>query len=602
MPPLSVRAALAAAAILSVATAVAVHAFAPPPVADVTRGSEDAFATGLHRRELPPRQPPLRWTTDRATFRFRHLPAGPAHVEVALAGHRETVVVASEGVVVGAIPAGASTARLPLPDPGRRSRDVQLEVSPFVAGDGRALGARLLRVGVIPGSRGWPGPGLLLVFGVPALVAVAAGRHGGLAPPAALAVAAALLALQAAVCWPNGVVHSPYAARFALLAVAALVAAAAFARAVARGWGAWAFLALLAACVVQGVLATSPVMVVSDAVFHANTLARVSAGDWFPVSVTQHHPPFRIPYGVSFYALLVPFLRAGLDAVDLVRAGAALSGIAASAALFVTLARGYGPMASGLAVVLLQLLPFVFDVGFSYGNLSNAFGQAATVGFFAWWARPPRPGPAGVALGAALLAIAAVAHLSSLIVAAALVAALLVVRHRAGEPDRGRVAASAIGLGLAAAYYARHAALVAAQLPRLAEGGGHGESAGLLAAALGQVTSAAWGFGLPALALAWVGRPWRGSAGNAAAVGLDRDLTAWWIGAALLALPAVVSPLEVRYLYALTAPVAAAAGLGATRLHARGGGARLLGWTLVAVQAAVGAAAIAGALFWRYRG
>ena len=50
-------------------------------------------------------------------------------------------------------------------------------------------------------------------------------------------------------------------------------------------------------------------------------------------------------------------------------------------------------------------------------------------------------------------------------------------------------------------------------------------------------------------------------AGRAAA-GLDRDLTAWWIGAALLALPAVVSPLEVRYLYALTAPVAAAAGLG----------------------------------------
>ena len=63
---------------------------------------------------------------------------------------------------------------------------------------------------------------------------------------------------------------------------------------------------MTAAWLVQGVLATSPVMVVSDVVFHANKLARVAGGDFFPTSVTQHAPPFRFPYGVSFYALLAP--------------------------------------------------------------------------------------------------------------------------------------------------------------------------------------------------------------------------------------------------------------------------------------------------------
>ena len=152
------------------------------------------------------------------------------------------------------------------------------------------------------------------------------------------------------------------------------------------GAGAWALIAMTAAWLVQGLLATSPVMIVSDAVFHANTLARVAGGDFFPTSVTQHATPFRFPYGVSFYAVLAPLFRAGIDGVALVRVGAAVAGVLASAALFLVLLRAYGAAAAGLAVVLLQTLPATFDVAYSYGNLSNAFGQSATVGFFAWWA------------------------------------------------------------------------------------------------------------------------------------------------------------------------------------------------------------------------
>jgi hypothetical protein len=89
------------------------------------------------------------------------------------------------------------------------------------------------------------------------------------------------------------------------------------------GAGRWAFVALGSAAVLQVVLGASPLMVVSDAVFHANNLGRVAGGDYFLTSVTQHARPFRFPYGVSFYALLVPVLRAGVDAVALVRWGAA---------------------------------------------------------------------------------------------------------------------------------------------------------------------------------------------------------------------------------------------------------------------------------------
>jgi hypothetical protein len=308
--------------------------------------------------------------------------------------------------------------------------------------------------------------------------------------------------------------------------------------------------------------------------------------------VTQHAPPFRFPYGVSFYAALAPLFRAGIDGVGLVRVGAAVAGVLASAALFLVLIRAYGAAAAGLAVVLLQTLPATFDVAYSYGNLSNAFGQSATVGFFAWWAGAA---PGGWAAGAFLLAIAALAHFSSLIVAVALVAALAVARRDDIGRDRVRRAALVAGLAVAAAYYAHHVGLMVSQLPRLLEGGGRGtaEAPGMLAVARDQVLGAAMGWGLAAIALAWFGRPSRNDAG------IDRDLAAWWIGAGVLALPAIVSPLEVRY--PLTPAVAAAAGRGAVALHARGGHRRALAWALVSFQAATGGLNLAEAVFVRYR-
>ena len=352
---------------------------------------------------------------------------------------------------------------------------------------------------------------------------------------------------------------------------------------------------VFAGWLVQVIAGTSPIMVVSDVGFHANKLAAVAAGDLFPVSVTQHAHPFRIPYGVSFYAALAPLARAGLDTVMLVRAGAAAAGLVATAAVFLLALSAIGPYGAAVAAVLLQVLPGAFDVAYSYGNLSNAFGQSATVLFFCWWAgRAPGRWP----VGAALLALAALAHFSSFVFVVALVCALAIADLRSGDHDRTRRWAAVFGLVLAAAYYAHFAGLIWEQVPRLLEGGGQGRGASRSAwdALRLQGLTAVGQWGLPAIVLAWLGRP-RPARDNR----YQRDLAAYWLAGLALAVPAIVSPLEVRYLYGLTAAVALSSGAGAARLEAAGGAPRLAGRLLVVAQIALGARAIAEALVVRYR-
>ena len=588
----------AALAVLAVALGVALAADrgAPAPAADVGRGSEEAFASGLQLREIPPGGRPQRWTGERTSLHFRDLPAGPAALEVAVRGQRHPVLVSVDGVVVGAIEAGQPSLTAGLDFPRRGDHTVELRVEPFRAGDGRALGALLERVRLAPAAARAPSLRLLLLFAAPALAVFAAVL--GLGPGAGLAAGAGIyvVLLEALLLWPQGLVHSPYAATLAVLLAVLGVAAALFARLCARrvpGAGPWALAAAGAALTVQGLLATSPLMVVSDAVFHANNLLRVARGDLLLTSVTQHAVPFRFPYGVSFYVALAPLLRLGCDAVALVRVGAAAAAVAASLALFLMLLRRRRPDQAGLAVVLLVLLPVTLDMH-SHGNLSNVFGQALTTAFFAWWAGGT---PGGWVVGALLLAVGATGHFSSLVVLAALALALLALARR--EARRAQVVGAVVGLALAAAYYLQFAPLVLGQLPRLREGGGQGR--GGSRGALGVVRLQAWAlagqWGPAALALAVMGHPRLSGDGDS----LDRDLRAAWLAGGVLALLAVVSPLEVRYLYALTVPLAVAAGAGALRLTRKGLGGRLVATLLVLAQAAQAAANGVDALLRRYR-
>jgi hypothetical protein len=83
--------------------------------------------------------------------------------------------------------------------------------------------------------------------------------------------------------------------------------------------------------------------------------------------------------------------------------------------------------------------------------------------------------------------------------------------------------------------------------------------------------------------------------------GFDRDLAACWLAGAALAVMGALSPLEVRYLYGLTIPLAAAAAAGALALWERGGRARWAAVLLLGAQAALAAVNAADALLRRYR-
>ncbi|HET8644970.1 MAG TPA: hypothetical protein VFO85_05750, partial [Vicinamibacteria bacterium] len=103
---LGARSAVLLAALGGGAAAIALDRLSPPPAADIARGSEEAFARGLHLREIPPGGRPQRWTQAHALFTFGDVPAGPGTVEVAVQGHRAPVAVVFDGVILGQVGVG----------------------------------------------------------------------------------------------------------------------------------------------------------------------------------------------------------------------------------------------------------------------------------------------------------------------------------------------------------------------------------------------------------------------------------------------------------------------------------------------------------------
>jgi len=575
--------------------AVVLDRWAPYPSADVERGSEEAFAQGLEWRELPLRKSPRRWTKPRAWITFSNLPPGQARLDVAIRFHRRPVQVTANGVIVALIPPGSAGGSYDLGTLATPRLEVELLSEGHVDADGRRVGTALNRVTLRHAPATRPRALMLLAFGGVALLGAVFALAARLPPCPAALVGAGLAGLLGVGLAPYGLLRSAHACQLPWLLLASVALACAFASASERGSpgsAPWAFGALLAAALVQGVAAVSPLLVTSDAAFHAHNLLDVSRGELYLTSLTPHARPFRIPYGVSFYALLSPLLRLGADPVTLVRGGAAVSGVAASAAVYLWLARGSRSL-GGLAVMLLQLLPGSF-VYYSEGTLSNIFGQSLTTLFFTWWAGAA---PFGAALGGTLLALGGLAHLSSLIVLVVLCGFLVPLRRREAPLRRARTLALAFGFGLAALYYAHFLGLIVDQAPRLLEGAGRGGGAplGLWSALLAQARGLVAGWGLPAMALALFG--WS----RLRATDLARDLAAfWWAGAVLLAV-ALLSPLETRYVYALTVPVAVTAARGALALWQAGGSRKGLAVVLVLAQAVVALRGVLEALLTRYR-
>jgi hypothetical protein len=562
-------------------SAVALDRFAPFPSADVARGSEEAFASGLEPRELEgPLRVPARWTGARAHVRFRNVPPGPRSLEVTAHQQRGPLVVAVDGVILG--PAVGTVTRFPLSPSRRSSVSVELQATTFKAGSGRVLGVRFDRV-TLHHERGAAPPLGLLAAGLGiGLGVLAFAGASGLAPWIAVLMALLALLVDVALLWPMGLLRSDYSLRLPLLALAGAALACGFAR--------WrrqplAFVALLVGWLLQAVVLTSPMVVTSDAVMHANFLNQVAHGDLFPVSRTQNAPPIEFPYGVSFYALLAPLARLGFDPVTLVRYAAGIAGALSAVALFLICEPRSARAA--LAVALLQLFPVTSDL-LSYGNLSNVFSQTLTLAFLAWWRTPG----GGAVVGASLLLLAALSHLSSVVVLAVLVPLLWAFVGR----GRVRLLAVVAAALLSALYYSHFAPLILKQLPRLLEGASAGgRSLGLVAAVTRQLQEALARWAIPATLLAAAGllrpspdelRPLLKTAGVAAAV---------------LAVVGSVSPVEVRYVYAVAFAVAILAADGATKSFALGVPGRLAAAGLLAWQIVLALTGIQEILLSRYR-
>ena len=124
-----------------------------------------------------------------------------------------------------------------------------------------------------------------------------------------------------------------------------------------------------------------PLFVSSDAVFQLRRLQDFMAGDWHLTSVTQHEPPFRIPYPVSLYLVSAPWVALGFDGVRVLQVVASVADVGVGLALAYIAGKLFErPDTAVLVAALYPLVPVTFRA-LSAGNLTNLFGVATMVFF-----------------------------------------------------------------------------------------------------------------------------------------------------------------------------------------------------------------------------
>jgi hypothetical protein len=353
-------------------------------------------------------------------------------------------------------------------------------------------------------------------------------------------------ALFLAMVFPAGLFRSAWLPECAFLVSVAAVLSAMVARPSRGGPIARAGLqgAMILALTVHGLLPPSPLVIQGDAQLHGNKLAEVARGNRFPISRSDHKKPFEFPYGFSFYGILSPLVSTGVSNVRIVREGAAFFWALSILALAFLLGRRSATLAAA-AVTLWTFAPVnIRTMGF--GNLNNVFAQAIFVLFLTGASLGPRGKPRGLAL-AFLVALSATAHLSSFIV----LFTLLLLTFAIPSDRRGTAFKPLLlGVAAAAAYFATFVPMIVAQAPRLlSERGG---SAGVFDP-----------WHLPRQIVSGAGWPLIGLIGLALLVrsvpGILPASKSLALTGLVLAVAALVSPIEVRYLLAVM-PLLAVAG------------------------------------------
>jgi hypothetical protein len=465
---------------------------------DFERGYEGAFVSGFHPRERAEDRY-FRWTDDASYLELQNLPAkGAIAVEARLRTIRPggqalpSLAFTANGVTVhraAALP-GVVTYHFQFPSSSSALK-LGIESETFEAAGGRKLGVQVLGVRMkLPEELpSFEAPALWMSLG--ALLLLASGLASGLAFPFAILGAILLTLPFVYLLGLDAVRHSDYPRDVAILGLGTLLFAAALRALLDRlGWlhtkersAAVALLALLL-LMKMGML-SYPLQLSSDADFQANRMREFLQGNWHPTSVTQHEPPYRIPYPVSLFAAATPLAMAGVELVPALEIAAGLADVLVSGLLMFLGWRSLDDIRAGaLAAILYQLVP-MNALTFSAGNFTNLFAVAMLAGAYTALS-------VGTALGAGLSTLLALtAHFGMLLAGIVLWPLWLLLQWLGPKPanDRRKAVTAAVvaAFAIAGIYYLGYLDLLTSQYGRALSGEERRGTLGILAEQVGYV-------------------------------------------------------------------------------------------------------------------
>jgi len=568
-------------------------------VVDVENAYEGGMVSELHSRErLGDRY--FRWTKAVSYLDFRNLPkTGTLAVEVRLRVRRPhgeplpNLAFTANGATVHNTPGAPGTVSYHFEFPTDSSHlRLGIRSDTFDPSGKRPLGVQLLGVVVhLPDAPlSWVAPsavmgGAALLLFAAAFVALGAGGAGLPSAVAALVFSGGFVYLLA----QHAVRFSLYPWHVAALSALTLVVAV-VARRLQTDQRRSVTSTIAVVFILEMATAFYPLTLSSDAHFQANRMLHFLEGDWHPESVTQHDPPFRIPYPVSLYAVSAPLVGLGLERATALTATTSAFDVLVSILLILIAWRFLDDVRGGvLAALLYQLVP-MNSLSFSAGNFTNLFAVAMlTLAFTFLWTRP--------IVCALFTTLALTAHFGMLLEGVILWPAWVAFAWLGPTPvkdDRKRLTmALAVSFAIVGLYYLGYAELVAEQWGRaLTEGssGGGGGTGGWRATGsqLGGVFLAVAALGSLSLVQSRPATTFR----SAALV---------WLGVSILFLGIdLVSALEIRYALQALPLLALLGGLYLSSAFDRGRVGKAAAWAAILYIGVVGVRTLHDVALVRY--
>ena len=450
-------------------------------VVDIENAYEGGMVSEFHDRERLGDQF-FRWTKDVSYLDFRNLPTtGVLAVEARLRVRRPhgeplpNLAFTANGATVHNTPGlpGAVSYHFELPADRSHLR-LGIRSDTFDPSGERPLGVQVLVVVVrLPDAPlSWAAPSAVMGAAAVLLFAAALVASGASLPSAgvALLLSGGFVYLLA----QHAVRFSLYPWHVAALSALTLVVAL-VARRVQGDHRRSVTSAIAVVFVLEMAVAFYPLTLSSDVHFQANRMQQFLEGDWHPESVTQHDPPFRIPYPVSLYVVSAPLVGLGLERATALTATTSAFDVLVSILLILLAWRFLDDVRGGvLAALLYQLVP-MNALSFSAGNFTNLFAAAMlTLAFTFLFTRP-------IAC-AIFTAFALTAHFGMLLEGVVLFPAWLAFAWLGPTPvkdDRKRLTiALAVSFVIVGIYYLGYTELVTGQWGRALTGGLSGDSGG----------------------------------------------------------------------------------------------------------------------------